>query len=48
MPFGEYKDFADCAAKVKRKHPKWTDEHINVYCAAIERNITEARKRKHE
>ena len=48
MPFGEYKDFADCAAKVKKKHPRWSKEHINAYCASIERNITEASKRKHE
>jgi len=39
MPFGEYKDFKDCEAKVKKAHPRWSKERVAAYCAAIERKI---------
>lgn len=40
MPFGDYKDFADCVAKNKDK------DNPKAYCADIERTIEKRRKEK--
>lgn len=40
MPFGKYKDFADCVKKVKKAHPEFTTEQAQAYCASIERKIS--------
>lgn len=45
-PFGGYDSFSDCVKKTKRKNPTWSTERASAYCAAIERHITEARKKK--
>lgn len=40
MPFGQYKDFADCVKKNKDK------SNPEAYCAVIERTIREREKIK--
>lgn len=47
MPFGEYKDFAECVAKTMAKK-KWSKERCSAYCATIERTINKRKKAKGE
>jgi len=40
MPFGPYKDFADCVSKNRDK------DDPKAYCAEVERRIRAAQKKK--
>lgn len=34
-PFANFKDWDDCIAKTRKKHPDWSAERCDRYCGAI-------------